>query len=326
MQGALSGPPRAVRQPFTWRGVAALAVWPAGWWAAWCVVTAALLGAAGGRFYAVAWQPALDAAVRRLPPSGEIRDGRLYWPTNEVTELARTRHLALRVNPLAAPVPGQAADVEIEWLREDLGVQSLLGYWAVRYPTGWVLALNRPEVEPLWLTWRPYLPFWVGAGVAVGALGLWFAVGLLAALPLRVWAAVFRREVSLAGCWRLSVAALLPGGWIVAGGLALYAEHGFGLLDWLVAFVLAHGVDAVLWLGAPWFLPRRVRPTPFGATTGGKHLTAESPFATTAVSPPENPFAAPVEPAAAETAPTPLPSPARPELPESPDDQPLNPS
>lgn len=328
MEGPSPGPPPpAVRQPFTWRGLAALAVQPAGRFAAWCLVTAALLGGAAGRFYAVAWQPALDAAVHQLPASGEIRDGRLNWPTNTVTELARTRHLALRVNPPAAPVTGQAADVEVELLGGDLTVQSLFGYWAVRYPRGWVIALNRPEVEPLWLTWRPYLPVLVGAGAALGALGLWFVLGLVAAPVLRVWTAVLRRDVTLGGCWRLSVGALLPGGWIVAGGLVLYAAHGFRLLDWLVAFVLGHGVDLVLWLGAPWCLPRRMRPAPFGGETAGVERPAtDSPFATPAGSSRDNPFAAPS--AEAEAAPTDAaPSPPEPPAsPQPPDEQPLNPS
>lgn len=323
MQGPHPGPPPpAVRQPFTWRGLAALAVRPAGWFAAWCLVTAALLGGAAARFYSVAWQPALDAAVRELPAAGEIHDGLLVWPTNTVTELARTRHLALRVNPLGAPVPGQTADVEIEWLSGELSVQSLLGYWAVRYPSGWVIALNRPEVEPLWRTWQPYLPALVGAGVALGALGLWFLIGLVVAPVLRVWTALFRRDVTLGGCWRLSVGALLPGGWIMAGGLVLYAAHGFRLPDWLVAFALAHGVDLVLWLGAPWCLPKRSRPAPFdGVAAVVAHPATDSPFAASAGAAPDNPFAAPG--AQVEAAPAPPVSPAPPP---SPDEQPWNPS
>lgn len=327
MEGPSPGrPPPAVRQPFTWRGLAALAVQPAGRFAAWCLVTAALLGGAAGRFYAVAWQPALDAAVRQLPSTGEIHDGRLVWPTDVVTELARTRHLALRVNPPAAPATGQAADVEVELLSSDLTLQSLFGYWAVRYPSGWVIALNRPEVEPIWLAWRPYLPVLVGTAAALGALGLWFVLGLAAALPLRVWTALIRRDVTLGGCWRLSVGALLPAGWIMAGGLVLYAAHGFRLLDWLVAFVLGHGVGLVLLLGAPWCLPRRRR-APFGSGVAEmEHPTAGSPFAEPVGTSTDNPFAAPG--AEVEAAPTDaVPSP--PEPPASPhptDEQPLNPS
>lgn len=324
-------PPPAVRQPFTWRGVAALAVRPAGWLAAWCLVTAALLGGAAARFYAVAWQPALDAAVRQLPSTGEIHDGRLVWPTNTATELVRTRHLALRVNPLAAPVPGQAADVEIELLSGELSMQSLLGYWVVRYPTGWVVALNRPEVEPLWRTWQPYLPALVGAGVAVSVLGMWFAIGLVAAPVLRLGTALLRRDITLGGCWRLSVAALLAGGWIVAGGLVLYAEHGFRLLDWLVAFALAHAVDLILWLGAPWCLPRRARPGPFGnMPAGAEPAPGDSPFAAPAAFALDNPFAAPAGRRGEKAEPSPLSAPpslpVAPEPSEPSEEQPLNPS
>ncbi len=331
MQGSSAGlPPPAARQPFTWRGLAALASRPAGWFFAWCLITVAVGGSAAGRFFATAWQPALDAAVRQLPASGEIHDGRLVWPTPAVTELARTRHLALRVNPHAAPVPGQSADVEIEFLSGDFSAQSLLGYWVVGYPRGWVIALNRPEIEPLWLAWRPHLPVLVGVGAGLGAWGLWLLAGLVAAPLLRLEAAVLRRNITLRGCWRLGVAACLPAGWIAAGGLLLYAQQGFRLLDWLIALALGLGVGLLLMLGAVGFLPRRPPRTVFAPATNATP-PSPSPFARPPpAAPPAIPFAAPPGPDSPASSPAPKAlsdaDRLRPPPPSEPPESPLNPS
>lgn len=256
-------PPPAARQPFTWSGVAALAVRPGMWGWCWTLLVALALGGAAGRFAATAWLPALDLAVRQLPETGEIHDGRLSWPTNIVVELVRTPYLAAQVNPRAAPAPGPAADVVIELLADEVSVQSLFGYWVFGYPRNWVIALNRPEVEPVWSAWRPHLSVLVGAGVAAFGVGCWAVVALVAAPGVRLLAALLRRAATLGGCWRLVMAALLPGGLIVAGGLWLYAGYGFRLLDFLVAFGLAHLVGPWLALGAVWRLPRRRPVSPF---------------------------------------------------------------
>jgi hypothetical protein len=304
------------------------------------LLVALALGGAAGRFAATAWLPALDLAVRQLLDSGEIRGGRLYWPTNVASELVHTPYLAARVNPRAAPAPGQAADVVIELLAEEVSVQSLFGYWVFGYPRNWVIALNRPEVEPVWSAWRPHLSVLVGAGCATFGVMCWAVVALAAAPAVRLLAALLRRAATLGGCWRLVLAALLPGGLIVAGGLLLYAGHGFRLLDFLVAFGLAHLVGPWLALGAVWRLPRRQAASPFAAPAAesatpvpeSDELPAaepppESAFAAPpAPQPADNPFATPprVESAAApDTAPAPETPPGVAEVSR---EQPLNPS
>lgn len=334
MQASPPGPlPLAARQPFTWSGVAALAVRPGMWGWCWTLLVALALGGAAGRFAATAWLPALDLAVRQLPDSGEIRTGRLYWPTNVATELVHTAYLAVRVNPRAAPAPGRAADVVLELLADEVSVQSLFGYWVFGYPRNWVIALNRPEVEPAWSAWRPHLSVLVGTGVAAFGGVCWTLVALVAAPGVRLLAALLRRAVTLGGCWRLVMAALLPGGLVVAGGLLLYAGHGFRLLDFLVAFGLAHLVGPWLALGALWRLPRRRPVSPFAepasesVETPAAAPASESPFAAPpAPQPLENPIAAPprVEHSAApETASAPE---SPPEASRVPPEQPLNPS
>lgn len=348
MQPLPSGrpPTLAARQPFSWRGVAALAVAPSGWWPGWVLGVALALGWATERFVTTAWLPAVTTAIRSLPASGEIRAGRLFWPTNTVTELARTPFLALRVNPQSTPVPGQSADVDVELIANEFCAQSLFGYWTFPYPPRLALPLNRPEVEPVWAAWQPHVRASVfGAGALIGLVS-WALVGLAAAPGVRLLAALLRRQVTLGGCWRLVVAALLPGGLLVAGGLLLYAGHGFRLLDFLVVFVLAHLLGAGLALGATWQLPRRQSTALFAAPEAAATPPPTAPFATaSSASPADSPFSLPgpssrpanpfaASPALAPPEPPPAPPAKPPEAPakavlappEEPPEQPLNPS
>ncbi len=257
---------RAARQPFTWRGVAALAAASPGWCWAWCLVVAAGLGLAIERFVASAWLPVITEAVHNLPDSGGIRGGQLQWPAGTMSELARNRFLALRVNPHAAPAPTSAADISLEFLARELSAQSLFGYWSLRYPAELELPLNRPELEPLWNAWRPLIRGAVLAGGALLGLGSWWLTGLLLATPVRLLAALLRRAVTWRGCVRLIMAALLPGGLIVAGALLLYAGYGLRLWDFLGLCLFAHLVGPVLMLGAVWQLPHRIVSSPFAPT------------------------------------------------------------
>ena len=338
-----SGPnaPVAARQPFTWGGVAAFAGPVSVLWLVWVLGVALLVGAAAERFVKHAWLPALEAAVRHLPASSSIVHSRLIWPSNTVAELGKTSFLAVRVNPQSTPVPGQAADVEVELGAGEVSVRSLFGYWILPYPASLEFALNRPALEPLWATSAPYGPAG-GLVASAGAVGLsWALLALLAAPVLRVAAAALRREVTFGGCWRMAMVAMLPGALLVAAALLLYADGGFRLVDFVIAFGLGHLLSLALLAGAPWCLPRRV-PVPLfalGGTPAGPGAGApvvepgvgsrgSSPFAGPAVAAvPPNPFA--VAPTASgEEPPRPM---ARPEppprpCPEPPSDEPLNPS
>jgi hypothetical protein len=330
-----SGPdaPAAAWQPFTWSGVAAFAGPVSFGWFLWAFGVALLVGFAGERFVQRAWLPAVDAAVHGLPSFGGITRGRLDWPSNTVAELGKTTFLALRVNPQSTPVPGQAADVEVELGASEVSVRSLFGYWILPYPASLELAVNRPALEPLWATTTPYVQAAVLA-VSAGAVCLgWALLALLAAPVIRLVAAVLRRDVTFSGCWRMAVMAMLPGALMVAAALALYASGGFRLVDLVVAFGLAHLLDLVLLAGAPWCLPRRSPKPLFGVAEAeppagddpshGSFRTAaaietgsgpRSPSPSTgsvAPGPKANPFAAAGEPASSPTAPRPEP-PARP--------------
>ncbi len=321
-------------QPFTFGGVAAFA---SGSTARLCLVllgVGLLLGWASVRYLWSAIYPAIETAVPRLPPSAEIRGGMLLWPTNRAVELANTRLVSLVVNPDYAPVPGQAADVVIELTARTLSAQSLFGYWVFPYPERIRIPLNQPELEPLWGAWRPHVQAVLPLVVVVLAATFWSLLAALAAPGLRLLAALARRDVTLAGCWRLAMAAMIPAGLVTTVALAFYASRGFHLIDTLVATAVGHLYGVVLWIGAIPMLPRRQPRSPFVPNQEPTHEeqsadeslseTASplgpkrSPFAgSPAQTPLSNPFARPLP--SLDTGPAPEDPPSAPaRLPETP--------
>lgn len=296
-------------QPFTFGGVAEFASAPSIWLGALWVLTGVLLGWAVVSYLRTACYPAVELAIAQLPtaPAG-IHAGTLQWPTNAVVELANTRLLSLVVNPGSGPVPSQGADVALELTDRALTAQSLFGYWALPYPVGVDLPLNRGELEPLWAAWQPHVRAVLPVGIVLGFLLAWGLVATLVTPVLRLGAALLRREATLAGCWRMALAAVIPAGWTTALGLFLYASRGFHLVDTLVTWLLAHLYLLLLWVGAVVKLPPRLPASPFvpppatpdaGVEAGEAapapvRETERSPFAAPAAGlDPRNPFAGP---------------------------------
>lgn len=267
--------PTTAWQPFTFGGVAAFARAAFVRLLLASALVAALVGWTVERVIRLAWVPAIETAVRNLPPTGEIRAGVLLWPTNAVATLADTRFLTIAVNPNVAPLPGSTADVTIEFTASALCLHSLFGYWAWPYPQSRIIALNQPTVEPMWAAWRPYVRLAVLGGTLGGLLVVWALLGLIAAPGLRAYVWILHRQASLGACWRLAMAAFLPGGVLIAAALFFYATHAFVLTDVVITFALAHLLDLILMLGAPWCLPRERPAAAFaGSPTGGEEEAA----------------------------------------------------
>ncbi len=247
-------------QPFTFSGVAAFAAssftrlvavaFTAAVLIAWCAVACLYW----------TWGPALDEAVRRLPPIGEIRDGRLIWPEAAPTRLVDNQFLAIVVRRGTAAKPGQSADVQIELGDSAATLSSLLGYVGIAYPSGSILPLNRTEMEPLWGAWRPYMH--LGAGIVlVGALLLlWSLLAAALVLPLRFYAFLADRRTTCAACWRLAVASLIPGATLMGVAVLFYGLSRLTLVDLLLINALHLFVGLVYLLIAPLRLPRHGSP------------------------------------------------------------------
>jgi len=260
-----AGPSPVAWQPFTFQGVASFAQASSGRTLVVALVMALAMAWCGVRVFNATWFPVIELAVNRLPAQGEIRHGRLSWSGLKPVTLADNAFLALVVNPDTHTRAGQSADLQIEFQPQALALSSLFGYVALPYPSGWVVPLNRPEVEPLWGAWRPYVRFGLPAVVCAGFLLLWTLLATLLVAPLRLYVSMVRRRVSLGGCWRLGLMALMPGALLMNGALALYTHHRLILVELLLANAAHLVLDLVFLALAPLRLPRAIEPSPLAA-------------------------------------------------------------
>jgi len=200
--------------------------------------------------------PTVRAAIRRLPGAGDIRSAKLDWRGESPVLLAEGKIIAFSVDLEHVGDVRSPAHFQVEFGREDLMIRSLLGYLDLPYPDGWLIAFNRPELQPKWGAWE--IPV-LGLVVIATMVCLFLAWSLLATIyTLPVWLLGFfaNRDLKLAPCWRLAGAALLPGAVIMAFAIFLY---GLGVLDLIALTVVGIGHVVVGWiylLASPTFIPR----------------------------------------------------------------------
>jgi hypothetical protein len=243
-------------QALTPAGVAAFAAAP---WRRLLLVqglVALAVGLAAAWFCHDAYVPVVSKAIHQLPEQGEIRGQQLNWRGDSPVLLAENRFLALNVDLTDSREIRSVAHVQIELGRSKFKVHSLFGHLTVSYPAGWVLAVNRAELLPLWGAWRPVLLVGVVAVAGGGVMVSWFLLGLVYAGPVRFYAAVLKRHLSWWQAWKLSGAALLPGALLLVVALSCY-DLGVMDLVQLVFVYLAHIVAGwVYLLISPPFLVR----------------------------------------------------------------------
>jgi hypothetical protein len=201
------------------------------------------------------WWPVLQQAIARLPGSGEINDGQLRWPLATPLSLADNNFLAIQVNPTGQARFSQNADLQLEFGPRSVELGSLLGYVSAPYPRGWIIGLNRTELEPLWGAWQPYLLAAAGLTVALGLVTLWLLVGLLLALPTWAYVSFLGRMATFTGCWRLATAVFLPGALILTMIMFLYGHQRLTVPELLLAAAFYPVTTLVYWLAAPRRLP-----------------------------------------------------------------------
>ena len=259
-------------EPVTPRGVAAFArasfgrLWLAQFIVASLVAMAVVWLLNDGFF------PTVRAAIRKLPDAGDIRDAKLEWRGASPVLLAEGSFIAFSVDLDQSGGVRSPAHFQIEFGKDRLQIRSLLGYLDRRYPPGWLMAFNRPELEPKWGAWEMPL-LGLAALAVIGWLFLvWSVLATVYALPVWLISFFANRDLNLAACWRLAGAALMPGAVIMALALVLY---GWGAFDLLALGSVAIGHVVVGWIYlclGPAFLPRAAavvaKKNPFVA--GGK--------------------------------------------------------
>jgi hypothetical protein len=243
-------------EPLTPRGVAAFARARLSRLLLVQFVLAALAAAAVVWFLSDGCFSTVRAAIRNLPASGNIHSGRLDWPDNVPRLLARGRFLAFIVDPSHGGQIQAPADLQIEFGRETVRVASLLGYAEWNYPSDWIIAFNRTELEPLWGAWEPE---WLGIMVLAVVAGLmltWTVLATVYFLPAWLIGFLLNRSLNFRGSWKLAGAALMPGAMLFTAAIALYGFGAFGLIQFCFLFGAHVALGWIYLLLSQLFLPR----------------------------------------------------------------------
>ncbi len=202
------------------------------------------------------WFPVIEEAIHRLPPAGELANGRLDWLDEPSMPLAQNGFLGLAVDLFHSGKIGRAAHLQLEFGSEDLRLYSLLGYQVYEYPANFSFHFNQPELEPWWGAWRPM--FWIGAGilVVISLMVTWFALATLYCIPVWVVSFLLNRDLGLIQSWRLAGACLMPGALFLTFGIFCYSMQWLDLIH-LGGIMALHFIVAWIYIViCPFFLPR----------------------------------------------------------------------
>lgn len=193
-------------------------------------------------FVQQAWVPVIGKTIKQMPPTGEIRGGRLDWPSGTVLQQAGP-FMRIAVRPGGFTNVEESADLVLAFGSSDLRIGSSLGLGLLTlpYPMGWILSFNKTELEPWWGARSHMVLAALGLLVVLALQFVWSALGLLYMLPVKIFSV---SRVDWVGAIKIAIAAQMPGALVMSVGIVLY---GLKQLD-LVALLVVWGVHLAL----PW--------------------------------------------------------------------------
>jgi len=201
------------------------------------------------------WAPVLDTAISRLPEQGGLNEGRLQWPaTHQSGSLAGNQFLQIIVDPNGKQQHGQLADCQIELRSESWVVASILGYMEFPYARQ-TFQINRAKQIPWWGSRRPFLLIGISLsfGLAYGFASL--LLGFVGIWPSKTVAFFSDRQGSFWSLLRLSTAAWLPPGALMAAACLCYALNLLPLMGLLIMIPLYCVAGWIYLFFSPFFLP-----------------------------------------------------------------------
>lgn len=225
--------PEKPRVPFAWqpitpRGVSAFAHAPLRRVLFVQLLVALLVAATVVWFLQTAWFPTVRQAIRQLPDQGQIRSQQLQLPVAPPELLAEGRHLAFVVDLQGQSRAGLDSDLLVKFTPKGWEICGLVGCLTFQYPRFQTLQFNRAELEPWWDAWKPFLLGLAAAATLVKLFLVWFILATVYTPIVRVIGFFGHRCLTLAGSWKLSAAALMPGALLGTLGIVGY---GAGVLD-----------------------------------------------------------------------------------------------
>jgi len=256
--GVVEDRPKEAWQPLTFGGVARFAV--ASCWRLLSVelVFALIVAATVVWFVQQAWVPVINKTIKQMPPTGEIRGGRLDWPSETVLQ-QEGPFMRIAVRPGGFSNVEESADLVLAFDSSNLRIGSSLGLGLLTlpYPMGWILSFNKTELEPWWGARSHMLLAGLGLMVVLALQFVWSALGLLYMLPVKIFSV---SRLDRVGAIKIAIAAQMPGALVMSVGIVLY---GLKQLD-LVALLVVWGVHLALpWLYlmfSPILAPKQPKP------------------------------------------------------------------
>jgi len=182
--------------------------------------------------------PTVDAAIRKLPVQGEIKRGKLDWPTGPPKVLAEGHFLSFSVDPKHTQQLRLPAHFQFEFGEDSLVIISLLGELEIPYPPDQSFYFNRSDVLPAWGAWSPNFLGLLAVGTFFGLLLMWALLATVYFLPVWLIAYYGDRALDFRSAWKLSAAALLPGALVLSFGFLLYGLSVFDLVQLGFAFTM----------------------------------------------------------------------------------------
>jgi hypothetical protein len=254
-------------QPLTFRGVAAFGHATGNRLMVVQFVIVLLLALALLHFFLKAILPNIWIAVENLPEQGYIQDQVLIMDYPSTEPLVESRILGFVIDLDDQSQDILSSDFQFEVQRRHWQICSLPGCATFDYPDQWIIQLNRREVASTIEAWAPILLGTTVLAVILFFFLMWSLLALSYAFIPWLLAFYSNRSLSFMGAFRLSAAAQLPGGLLLALALLCYAMDWIGLIR-LVILVIAHlPLTWVFLLTSPFFLPlieeAQSRPNPF---------------------------------------------------------------
>ncbi len=273
--------------PLTFSGVASFA--STGWGRVF-LWQAVVIAAIAGSFMLLLgqhWSPVLNSAISQLPEQGGLTEGRLHWPDAQSGTLSGNRFLRIIVAPNDEQQHGQLADFQIELHSESWVVGSTLGYMEFPYAIQ-TFQFNRTKQIPWWGSRRPFLLIGISLSIGLTYGFSCLLIGLVGTWPSKTVAFFSDRQVGFGPLLRLSTAAWLPPGALIATASLCYALNLLPLIGFLIMIPLYCVTGWIYLFFSPFFLPNTVHSDRNPFDEGGEQ---ENPIDEVEPSDSGNPFA-----------------------------------
>ena len=242
------------------------------------LVFALLVAATAVWFVQQAWVPEIEKAIQQMPATGEIRGGRLAWPSEAVL-LQEGPFMRIDVRPGGFTEMGvvESADLVLAFGPNDLQVGSSLGLGLLTlpYPTGWILSFSKTELEPWWGARSHMVLAGFGLLLILALLCAWYALGWLYMVPVKIFSV---NQVSWAGAKKIAIAAQMPSVLVMIAAIVLYGLKQINLVGLLAVWGVHLVLPWVYLMFSPILAPKPPKPKTKAKKTKAERRTEDNPF------------------------------------------------